>query len=1231
MAIREDLVTSAVTFLQDPSVANAPLEKRVAFLQSKNLTQEEVDASLARAGDAAPAGYAYPQQQQQQVMRQAPPPYGYAPYSGAWQQPAPPEVPKRDWRDYFIMATVMSGLGYGAYFVANPPTPPQLEQDKASIDESFARAFELIEQVSKDTESIKASEEARKERLDAALQEMETAIQELKQASRRRDDDTRRISDEVRGLQGAIPKAMKTSDENTDLRMRELNTELRSLKTLLSNRMNGSGSSSTTTTAAGAAATPAVGAPTRAPQAATPSVNGSGANTPTDGAVPGAASSEKTSSLNRFGSKGGIPAWQMAAAKKSEEKTSATSESGTAVEEELRCGGPWRNQSGLHVVARATLGARQFRARVFMCPALPQNICIHAHSVSTHCLLSGFVLSASPTAHGCTWRRTLASLACAARARYENTTLQGHVARADKFTMQTLGGLSHNASAIPLPSSALKRSNSTSNFPQAPHTGTHGRSVSGSRMSLAPGRPNQPLFQRTSSGSNLAEMGLSTAQRASMMGSTGGRKSYAPVTPGHGASALQMQQSQRRSSVYSGRQSAGMGQMAHQSFFSQAPAPAGVPRDPRPLKDRGYQAQIGQELLDYLTMNNFEMEMKHSLTQNTMRSPTQKDFNYMFQWLYNRVDPGYRFHQKIDAEVPNILKQLRYPFEKSITKSQIAAVGGNNWGTFLGMLHWLMQLARMGEQYDNGAYDDACLEAGLDVSSDRIVFDFLTKSYHSWLAMDDDADDEAANEALKPHVSDMEARFNAANAKYLEQVRMLEAEHKSLQDQIDELNKTGPRIAKLEEQIKILEEDKGKFESWNSNMEAKVEKYEHRAKLLEDEIVKTEDELNAAEGEKAELQAAVDRQGMTVQDIDRLNTERERLQRAMETTTQRLEETKKRVSERETDAGQRVDGLERSVQEYNALGFQVGIIPRTAAHAKGQDYELSLHVNAAPDFSSSRSRGTAKEEPERLLADANNGYQAQHLLNLDMKGAVKSSIMSLRKEVAERKNQAAEVDMNNKDLLDKIREAIEDKQQEVDALGHRVRAAEEEFEKTREITNAQKMASDAQIEKLEMELARMRTTLTESVQLMEQREMNTNIEYEQLTIKAAALREELHTEVERMLNDIIKFKGGGPPAKPGQAVGEPRLVAALAASDSRPSAGIASVWHADPLARMTRRFVVSSPPPRWGFMQRDPVDPSPQSQGRPSARSPHVPAISPPPPRRRGSITPPHIPQSRSK
>jgi len=41
---------------------------------------------------------------------------------------------------------------------------------------------------------------------------------------------------------------------------------------------------------------------------------------------------------------------------------------------------------------------------------------------------------------------------------------------------------------------------------------------------------------------------------------------------------------------------------------------------------------------------------------------------------------------------------------------------------------------------------------------------------------------------------------------------------------------------------------------------------------------------------------------------------------------------------------------------------------------------------------------------------------------------------------------------------------------------------------------------------------------------MAQREMHTKIAYEQMTMRAASLREELHTEIERMLNDVIRFK-----------------------------------------------------------------------------------------------------------
>ena len=630
-------------------------------------------------------------------------------------------------------------------------------------------------------------------------------------------------------------------------------------------------------------------------------------------------------------------------------------------------------------------------------------------------------------------------------------------------------------------------------------------------MSLAPGRPSQPLFKRSSSGTNLAE-GFPSVQRQSMGafgGASSGRKSYAPgalfQTPAPPAGPDFEHSAQRRSSVFMPRTTHPSGQSGvKQSFFQQAPMPATPPQDPRRLKDSATRQAMANELQQFLMQNNFEMEAKHVLSAKAMTSPTQKDFNSMFQWLYNKIDPSYRFVKSADQDVIPLLKQLRYPFEKNITKSQVAAVGGNNWPTFLGMLHWMMQLVILCQRYESGSYDDACFEAGFDVSGDRIIFEFLTDAYSTWLAADDEEDDEESQARhMEPHIRAMANKFEAANSQHHDQVKILEAEHKQLEEQIEELSKIGPKIARFEEQNDILGKDKVKFENYNQNMEVKVKKYTDRCEFLEKNIEELEAELEASEREQAELQAIIDGRGMTINDIDRMAAEKDRLDNALQGTAARLEDSKKRVAEKEVQASKKLDELEQTIERYNNLGYQIGVIPSTAVNAKGQDYELVLTITDGPNFSGSQMGASSQEPSDRLLQDASTGYSPHHLLNLDLKGSVKSNILTLRKEIAERRNAALEADMNNHDLLDKIKEAMDDKVAEVEALGHRVAQAEEELEKLREITATQKSQSDAQIERMEKELGRMRSSLGESVQLMVQREMAVNIEYVPSPIKKA--------------------------------------------------------------------------------------------------------------------------------
>lgn len=221
------------------------------------------------------------------------------------------------------------------YPVIAPPTAPQLEQDKQAIDESFEKAFSLLDQLAKDTDTLKTSEQARTERLDVALTEVESVISELKSASRRREDESGRISDEVRGLKDLIPKAIEGQKENTDSRLKELNTELKSLKTLMGQRMNPPAQTSPSSYSRPTGN----GTITPGTSANSSTVNGASSVEsviPKPASVSNPAGTESVASLHgRAASpfntgaptaRAAIPAWQMAAANKS---TSSVNTTGT--------------------------------------------------------------------------------------------------------------------------------------------------------------------------------------------------------------------------------------------------------------------------------------------------------------------------------------------------------------------------------------------------------------------------------------------------------------------------------------------------------------------------------------------------------------------------------------------------------------------------------------------------------------------------------------------------------------------------------------------------------------------------------------------------------------------------------------------------------------------------------------------------------------------------------------
>jgi peroxin-14 len=115
--MREDLVNSAVNFLRDAKVQSASMAKKVSFLESKGMTSDEIQEALRRTSTSdsgsttvAPAKPTMPINDSNMAML----PAGYSPV----MMQAPPPPLALNWKDYFIAAVVIGGVGYGAAMLA---------------------------------------------------------------------------------------------------------------------------------------------------------------------------------------------------------------------------------------------------------------------------------------------------------------------------------------------------------------------------------------------------------------------------------------------------------------------------------------------------------------------------------------------------------------------------------------------------------------------------------------------------------------------------------------------------------------------------------------------------------------------------------------------------------------------------------------------------------------------------------------------------------------------------------------------------------------------------------------------------------------------------------------------------------------------------------------------------------------------------------------------------------
>ncbi|WAQ89327.1 hypothetical protein PtA15_11A14 [Puccinia triticina] len=276
---RDSLISSAVGFLQDPTVASSPLAKRIAFLESKGLTSSEIEEALRRASSLGTTQNAFA-----------------AGYRGPYQA----DRDATDWRDWFVMTVIGGGVGYLLINLAKkflipalkPPTQTELEEAQARLEQKYDEVTGILQTIQSDTEIVKKEMTEQAEKLGLAMKEVESAVEECLSGEIQRDQELHSVQQEVEGLRTSVQQMIQSNKEAQTAAIVDLQTELKSLKSIMmtarpvgSSNLPGS---------------PTNGISSRSPQ------NGTGLNS--FGIQPQANSLSKFNTTRPVG----IPAWQLA-------------------------------------------------------------------------------------------------------------------------------------------------------------------------------------------------------------------------------------------------------------------------------------------------------------------------------------------------------------------------------------------------------------------------------------------------------------------------------------------------------------------------------------------------------------------------------------------------------------------------------------------------------------------------------------------------------------------------------------------------------------------------------------------------------------------------------------------------------------------------------------------------------------------------------------------------------
>ncbi|CAE6408116.1 unnamed protein product [Rhizoctonia solani] len=669
-------------------------------------------------------------------------------------------------------------------------------------------------------------------------------------------------------------------------------------------------------------------------------------------------------------------------------------------------------------------------------------------------------------------------------------------------------------SGIPHPASALKKRAVPDYFAAPPPPSRPGR------VSMAPvaGGARSQLGQPLTQSSSHPHAPSGNILRMSML-----RPPPAPVTQPSSGMANSRGVSQNpygktplRNPASSVRKQAGNyggNRMSVAPAFSQGPMAV---KDTRPIRDKTFQHMCANEVLDYLQQRQF----KYPITLKTLTSPTNKDFQTIFIFLINDViDPNFqwgRAGRKMEDDIILLLKDHRYRSADTISKSSLAAVGSMHaWPNVLAMLHWLVNLSLLKLRFmDSMAENDPWLPAAIDPDGkpvsdsnpDVVIDDYIAATYRLYLSGEDQFP-----EQLQVLEDFFDRRSEAANSQAENDTIASDRATSELQTLLAKPTELAQAKSALEEAQRLKEQ----YTSGIETTQRKDAKLVKNIQALKENIEEANQKMQNLEKEENALQAAIAAQPITAEEMQRLATETEKLQRNLREMQARHRDLVRQNNSSEVALSHRVHQLDTAVTEYNELLWKLGLLHQRRAKGPNDSMESNGDEDAEGEYEIELN-SAANVVGEMLRGGGT--------LNGGLKNRVQPALSALADEAREARTELDSERLAKESDVDKIAEEIEHIGDETDMLRRKVDMMQDKAEEVKSASALVLGELREEIERLERDLANVGVGAQSALVNAQTRLGAAEAEFQDITYKSEQLKKQTYEEIMKHTTQLLEFR-----------------------------------------------------------------------------------------------------------